>query len=142
MRLNIGFLGKRKLTTSIAAGAVALALGVGGFAIADSGSSASAASGSPATTAAMGKVIPFTQGQPSPATKVGQVPSSFTAGAGTIVTGASADKAKAAVLAVYPGVDVNRVVLLSDGSYNVHIIGVNWPHHVFVDKNFKVVGAE
>jgi hypothetical protein len=33
-------------------------------------------------------------------------------------------------------------VLLSNGEYNVHIIGVNWPHHVFVSTNFKVVGAE
>jgi hypothetical protein len=37
---------------------------------------------------------------------------------------------------------INRVVLLSGGQYNVHIIGVNWPHHVFVDQTFKVVGAE
>jgi len=33
-------------------------------------------------------------------------------------------------------------VLLSNGDYNVHIIGVNWPHHVFVSKDFKVTGAE
>jgi hypothetical protein len=33
-------------------------------------------------------------------------------------------------------------VLLSDGEYNVHMIAVNWPHHVFVSKDFKVVGAE
>jgi hypothetical protein len=33
-------------------------------------------------------------------------------------------------------------VLLSNGEYNVHMIAVSWPHHVFVDKNFKVVGAE
>ncbi len=45
-------------------------------------------------------------------------------------------------MAAYPGGTVNRVVLLSDGEYNVHIIGVNWPHHVFVSKHFKVVGAE
>jgi hypothetical protein len=25
---------------------------------------------------------------------------------------------------------------------NVHIIGVNWPHHVFVNQEFQVVGAE
>jgi hypothetical protein len=24
----------------------------------------------------------------------------------------------------------------------VHNIGVNWPHHVFVNQDFKVVGAE
>jgi hypothetical protein len=90
----------------------------------------------------MGKVIPFNRGQPSPATKVGQIPASFSAGAGTKITGTAANKAKAAAVAVYPGVNVNRVVLLSDGEYNVHIIGVNWPHHVFVNQNFQVVGAE
>ena len=146
---------RRKLTTSIAAGAAVIALAIGGYAIADSGSSSSAnASGSASTTttsanttttasaATFGKVIPFTRGQPSPATKVGQIPASFSAGAGTKITGTAANKAKAAALAVYPGVNVNRVVLLSDGEYNVHIIGVNWPHHVFVNQNFQVIGAE
>jgi hypothetical protein len=33
-------------------------------------------------------------------------------------------------------------VQLSDGEYNVHIIGVKWPHHVFVNHDFQVVGAE
>jgi hypothetical protein len=127
---------RRKLTTSIAAGTAAIAVAIGGVSIANSGSS----SGASAATA--GKVIPFQQGQPSPATKVGQVPASFTAGTGKIITGTAADKAKAAAVAAYPGGTVNRVVLLSDGEYNVHIIGVNWPHHVFVNQNFKVVGAE
>jgi hypothetical protein len=129
---------RRKLSTSIAAGAAVLVVAVGGIAIAGSGSSSSAG----ATAATAGKVIPFKQGQPSPATKVGQIPASFTAGKGTIITGTAADKAKAAAVAAYPGGTVNRVVQLSDGEYNVHIIAVNWPHHVFVNQNFKVVGAE
>jgi hypothetical protein len=136
MTLRRRILNRRKLTASIAAGIAAIAVAVGGFAIADSGSSSSA---NPATA---GKVIPFQQGQPSPATKVGQVPASFSAGTGKIITGTAADKAKAAAVAAYPGGTVNRVVLLSDGQYNVHIIGVNWPHHVFVGQDFKVVGAE
>ena len=136
MTLKHRILSRRKLTTSIAAGAAAIAVAIGGFAIADSGSSSSA------NAATAGKVIPFQQGQPSPATKVGQVPASFSAGTGTIITGTAADKAKAAAVAAYPGGTVNRVVLLSDGEYNVHIIGVNWPHHVFVNQSFKVVGAE
>jgi hypothetical protein len=125
-----------KLTRSIAAGAAAIAVASGGYAIAESGSS------SGANAPAVGKVIPFHRGQPSPATHVGQVPASFTPGSGTIITGTAANKAKAAVLASYPGVTVNRVVLLSNGEYNVHAIGVNWPHHVFVNQSFKVVGAE
>jgi hypothetical protein len=136
MTLKHRILSRRKLPTSIAAGAAAIALATGGYAIADSGSSSSA------NAATAGKVVPFQRGQPSPATKVGQIPASFSAGTGTIITGTAADKAKAAALAAYPGGTINRVVLLSDGEYNVHIIGVNWPHHVFVNQNFKVVGAE
>jgi hypothetical protein len=136
MTLKHRILNRRKLTTSIAAAGAAIALATGGYAIANSGSSSSA------SAATVGKVVPFQRGQPSPATKVGQVPASFSAGTGTIVTGTAANKAKAAAVAAYPGGTVNRVVLLSDGEYNVHIIGVNWPHHVFVNQNFKVVGAE
>jgi hypothetical protein len=129
-------LSRHKLTTSIATGATVIVLATGGYAIADSGSSSSA------NAATTGKVVPFHRGQPSPATKVGQVPASFSAGTGTIITGTAANRAKAAAVAAYPGGTVNRVVLLSDGEYNVHMIGVNWPHHVFVNQNFKVVGAE
>ena len=136
MTLKHTILSRRKLTTSIAAGVAAIALATGGYAIADSGSSSSAAA------ATAGKVIPLTRGQPRPAAVVGQVPASFKAGTGKIVTGTAANRAKAAALAAYPGGTVNRVVLLSNGEYNVHITGVNWPHHVFVSNNFKVVGAE
>jgi hypothetical protein len=129
-------LSRYKLTRSIATGATVIVVASGGYAIADSGSSSSA------TASTVGKVVPFTRGQPTPATKVGQVPASFSAGTGTIVTGTAANKAEAAALAAYPGGNVNRVVLLSDGEYNVHMIAVNWPHHVFVNQSFKVVGAE
>ena len=37
---------------------------------------------------------------------------------------------------------IYQVVRLSDGEYEVHTIGVNWPHHVFVSKSFKVLGAD
>jgi len=30
---------------------------------------------------------------------------------------------------------------LSSGEYEVHNIGVNWPHHIFVDKKGTVIGA-
>jgi hypothetical protein len=127
---------RHRLSASIAAGIAAIAIAIGGYAITDSGSSSSASASTP------GKVIPFQRGQPSPAKQVGQVPSSFSAGTGTIVTGTAADKAKAAAVAAYPGGTVNRVVRLSDGQYNVHVIAVNWPHHVFVNQAFKVIGAE
>jgi hypothetical protein len=129
-------LSRRKLTASIAAGIAAVALATGGYEIASSGSSTSA------NAATAGKVIPFARGNPSPATPVGQVPANFTDGSGTLITGTAANRAKAAALAAYPGGTVNRVARLSDGEYNVHMIGVNWPHHVFVNASFKVVGAE
>jgi hypothetical protein len=86
---------------------------------------------------AVGKVIPFHRGQPSPATPVGQIPPGFKDGSGTLITGTAANKAKAAALAAYAGGTVNRVVLLSNREYNVHMIAVNWPHHVFVNMNSR-----
>jgi hypothetical protein len=87
-------------------------------------------------------VIPFQQGVPSPTKSVGQIPSNYTEGQGTIVSGKTADKATTAAQAVVPGGVVNRVVELSDGEYEVHNISINWPHHVFVSKDFKVLGWE
>jgi hypothetical protein len=69
-------------------------------------------------------------------------PGELQRGEGTIVSGTAADKATEAALAAYPGGVVDRVVKVSDGEYEVHYIGVNWPHHVFVDQNFTVAGAE
>jgi hypothetical protein len=95
-----------------------------------------------AAAAAAAGVIAFQQGTPSPVKSVGQVPSDYTEGDGTIVSGTAADKATKAAQAVVPGGIVNRVVELSDGEYEVHNISINWPHHVFVSKNFKVLGWE
>jgi cytochrome c-type biogenesis protein CcmE len=87
-------------------------------------------------------VIQFQQGVSSPTKSVGQVPSDYTEGDGTIVSGTVADKATAAAQAVVPGGIVDRVVRLSDGEYEVHNISVNWPHHVFVSSDFTVLGYE
>jgi hypothetical protein len=97
--------------------------------------------GGAAASAAVG-VVPFQQGSPSEAKQDGQIPANYTEGDGTIVSGTTADKATAAALAAYPGGVVDRVVQLSGGEYEVHYVGVNWPHHVFVDQSFKVVGAD
>ncbi|MFE2426405.1 hypothetical protein ACFXJ5_06560 [Streptomyces sp. NPDC059373] len=86
-------------------------------------------------------VIPFQQGTPSPTKSVGQIPV-YTEGEGTILSGTTADKATKAAQAVVPGGIVDRVVELSGGEYEVHNISINWPHHVFVNKDFKVVGYE
>ncbi|MCU1489531.1 MAG: hypothetical protein JWM85_936 [Acidimicrobiaceae bacterium] len=95
----------------------------------------------PASAPSATKVIPFTRGQTSASKQVGQIPANWSQGSGTIVTGTAANKATEAALAAYPGGVVDRVVKLSNGEYNVHYIGVNWPHHVFVSASFKVVGA-
>jgi hypothetical protein len=87
------------------------------------------------------KVVPFQRGAPSTSKQDGQIPANYSQGSGTIVSGATANKATKAALAAYPGGVVDRVVKLSNGEYEVHNIGVNWPHHVFVSKSFKVVGA-
>jgi hypothetical protein len=121
----------RKLTRSIAAGAAAIAVAIGGYAIANSGSGDGASGAASAAPAA----------QSGQAARVGQVPQNWRPGTGTIITGAAADKAKAAAVAKYPGGTVNRVLKLSDGSYAVHRIATPAPHHVFVSQDFKVTGA-
>jgi hypothetical protein len=87
-------------------------------------------------------VVPFQRGAPSTSKQVGQIPANYRQGSGTIVSGTKANKATEAALGAYPGGIVDRVVKLSDGEYEVHNIGVNWPHHVFVNQNFNVVGAD
>ena len=93
-----------------------------------------------ATSSAAG-VIPFQRGAPTTSKQVGQIPANYSQGSGTIVSGTAANKATEAALAAYPGGVVDRVVQLSNGEYEVHNIGVNWPHHIFVNQDFKVVGA-
>jgi hypothetical protein len=87
-------------------------------------------------------VIPFEPGVPSPTQSVGTIPASYTQGQGTLVSGIQAFIPVAVAQAVFPGGVVDRVVSLSDGSYEVHNISINWPHHVFVSKDFMYLGAE
>ncbi len=96
--------------------------------------------GSAASSAA--GVIPFQRGATTTSKQVGQIPANYSQGSGTIVSGAPANSATEAALAAYPGGVVDRVVQLSNGEYEVHYIGVNWPHHIFVSQDFEVVGAD
>jgi len=98
--------------------------------------------GGGSATSSATKVIPFQRGASTTSKQVGQIPASYREGSGTIVSGTAANKATEAALAAYPGGIVDRVVKLSNGEFEVHYIGVNWPHHVFVNQDFKVVGAE
>jgi hypothetical protein len=86
-------------------------------------------------------VVPFSRGTQTISKQTGQLPANWNEGDGTIVSGTAADTGTEAALTAYPGAVVDRVVKLSNGWYNVHFIGVNWPHHVFLNQDFKVVGA-
>jgi hypothetical protein len=88
-----------------------------------------------------GQVIAYSKGAQGSAEQVGQIPADYTQGSGTLASGTTADKATEAALAAYPGGVVDRVVELGNGDYEVHYIGVNWPHHIFVNQSFQVIGA-
>jgi hypothetical protein len=90
---------------------------------------------------ASANVIAFKSPNQSESKSVGQIPASYKQGTGTIVDGTTATKATEAALTSYAGGVVDRVVRLSNGEYEVHNIGVNWPHHIFVTSAFTVVGA-
>src|SRR6202008_4554075 len=92
--------------------------------------------GGRSASSSAGKVIPFQRGAQTTSKQVGQIPANWTQGSGKIISGTAANKATEAALATYPGGIVDRVVKLSNGEYEVHNIGVNWPHHIFVSKTF------
>ncbi len=97
--------------------------------------------GDASTSSTAAEVVPFKRGSQSTSKQAGQIPASYSQGSGTIVGGATANKATEAALAAYPGGVVDRVVKLSNREYEVHNIGVNWPHHIFVNQDYTVVGA-
>jgi hypothetical protein len=140
----------RNITRTIAAGAATLAVAIGGYAIVDSASSSSATAGTatatqaPATAQARGPSTAAAPGTGAPreqTTSSGHPPQGWSPGQGTVITGAAADKAKAAAIAAHPEGTVNRVLQLSDGSYAVHRIGTTGQHHIFVSADFKVTGT-
>ena len=155
------FMHSGRLTRIIAISVTAIAIGGGVYGIvsaaAGNNSGTSTTARSPAATSgrfAPGRGGSIARSGPAPggavgtvasvstSKHVGQIPANYRQGSGTIVSGATANKATEAALTAYPGGIVDRVVKLSNGEYEVHNIGVNWPHHVFVNKNFKVVGAD
>jgi hypothetical protein len=90
---------------------------------------------------ASANVISFQKGASGSSKTVGQIPKDYTQGSGKLVSGTKATSATEAALKAYAGGVIDRVVQLSNGDYEVHSIGVNWPHHIFVNKDFKVIGA-
>jgi hypothetical protein len=143
----------RKLTRFVAAGAAAVAVAIVGLAISNS-SSGNGASGPANVARATAPGLAPRSGAPlagkaprsgqvpqsAPTAKSGQLPQNWRPGTGTIITGEAAEKAKAAALAKYSGT-VNRVMQLSDGTYAVHMFATSGPHHVFVNKEFRVTGT-
>ena len=128
--------------SAISAGAQVVVLGtVSGTTISASEVIMQPAGAGASTSPSAAGVVPLSPGAAAPSKQVGQIPPSYSQGSGTIVSGTTADQATVAALAAYPGGIINRVVQLSDGTYEAHNIGVNWPHHIFVNQNFKVVGA-
>ena len=77
-----------------------------------------------------------------PPRRPGQIRRTTVRVGGRSSAGTTANKATEAALAAYSGGIVDRVVKLSNGEFEVHYIGVNWPHHILVSKNFKVIGAD
>jgi hypothetical protein len=59
-----------------------------------------------------------------------------------VITGAAADKVKAAVLAKYPGAKVDKVESYSTGGYEAHIVtAAGKVMHVDISKAFAVTAA-
>jgi len=90
---------------------------------------------------ASANVAAFNKGSDEKSKSVGQIPADYTQGSGALVSGTKANEATEAALKSYAGGVVDRVVQLGNGDYEVHMIGVNWPHHVFVNQAFEVIGA-
>jgi hypothetical protein len=119
----------QKPATYAVAGIAAVAIAFGAYSLGNSNSNNGAAGTANAA-----------QGFPPGA---GQMPQGARppGGFGTPVTGATADKVKAAALARYKGT-VEQVMKLPDGSYVVHVITANGEYHVTVSKDFQVTGAD
>ena len=94
-------------------------------------------------TAPAASAAPAQRGGPQAAApRVGQIPADYVEGGGTLVNGTDAIKAAEAALAssFYQGGVINRVVKVNDTTYECHNV-LGGPHHIFVNTEFKVVGA-
>lgn len=114
----------------VAAGVAAVVLAFGAYAIGNSNSSQGSSGTADASQSAHGA-------QNGQAPTNGQAPP----GLGTPVTGATAQKVKAAVMAKYTGA-IERIDQLSNGSYVAHVKTSKGEYHVTVSKDFKVTGAQ
>src|SRR6202034_4427194 len=111
----------------------------GGGSNARSGSAAGGSSGTGVSVASSGFTLTTAAGEKVTVKEA----SSTTYDKGTSPATASAvTRATEAALAAYPGGVVDRMVGIGNGDYEVPSIGVNWPHHIFVNSTFQVIGAD
>jgi hypothetical protein len=76
------------------------------------------------------------------AKQVGLIPPPGAQGQRKLATGMEADKAAEAALAAFSGGLINRVQKQSDSVYDVHNAAVSWPHNIYIDQDFKYLGAK
>jgi hypothetical protein len=117
-----------KPATFAVAGIVAVAVAFGAYALGNSNSGNGTSGAASAAQPGAGRF---------PGNRNGNAPPGF----GAPVTGATADKVKAAALARYKGT-VEQVMKLDDGSYVVHVLTANSEYHVHVSKDFTVTGVD
>jgi hypothetical protein len=122
----------RKMTTTIAAAAMAAVLAIGAYAI-GGGNSAGATTAQNASAQQPGGAL---NGQP-PGARGHRGP-----GMGTPVTGATATKVGNAALAQYPG-RIEHIEKLANGTYVAHVLPTSGGEiHVLVSKTFQVTGTQ
>lgn len=129
-----------KAVAAIGAGA---ALVVAGAAISGTDAPKAAATTAAATPGATGThPSGTTQQQRGTTTPQGTPPQGAPPqGFGTPATAAEAEQAAKAATATVEG-DVERVIKLPDGSYEVHVIAAGGEQHVLVSKDFEVTGTQ
>jgi len=97
----------------------------------------------PAAAVVSAKPAPVQQrGQAAPEQRIGEIPADYVEGGGTVINGPEANKATEAALKseFYQGGLINPVVKQNHGIYECHNL-VAGPHHIFVNSDFKVIGA-
>jgi len=137
--------------SAIATGERILALGIVGF---DGGATQRTATitaariivqpagGAESTTSQAPGQGGFPRDTPPVAKRVGEIPANYVEGKGTPVNGPVAYRAtEAALTSLFPHGVIDRVVDVGGGAYECHNIAVRWPHHIFVNQDFKVIGA-
>jgi hypothetical protein len=131
---------RRRLTSIVVAGAVAVGVAAGSYGVASAASGSGSTSSSGSSTSAGSALAAVSASAPSARQPWGgQRPDE------TVQTGDVAAKISAAALAKVPGADIVRVETDADGNakYEAHIVKSDGtPATVYVDASFNVVSVE